>query len=77
LIIDDDERIRDSMRTYFEADRCYLLAVDLKSVAADYFVLKSSDLGDLKVKIKTALESKVQVFQESKVDRVNGTGTLG
>jgi DNA-binding response OmpR family regulator len=33
--------------------------VDLKAVAADYYVVKSSDLSELKDKLKVALESKI------------------
>ena len=33
--------------------------VDLKAVAADYYVVKSSDLGPLKEKLKIALETKI------------------
>lgn len=33
--------------------------VDVKSVAADYYVVKSSDLTELKDKIKIALETRV------------------
>lgn len=33
--------------------------VDLKAVAADYYVVKSSDLTELKDKLKIALESKI------------------
>ena len=33
--------------------------VDVKSVAADYYVVKSSDLTELKDKIKVALETRV------------------
>lgn len=32
---------------------------DLKSIAADYYVVKSSDLSELKQKIQTALEAKI------------------
>jgi DNA-binding response OmpR family regulator len=32
---------------------------DLKSISADYYVVKGWDLSELKVKIKTALENKV------------------
>jgi DNA-binding response OmpR family regulator len=32
---------------------------DLKSIAADYYVVKSADLGELKQKIKMALEGHV------------------
>jgi DNA-binding NtrC family response regulator len=34
---------------------------DLKSVAADYYVVKSPDLSELKHKIKTAMEGRVQL----------------
>jgi len=34
---------------------------DLKSVAADYYVVKSADLSELKHKIKTAMERRVQL----------------
>jgi DNA-binding response OmpR family regulator len=33
--------------------------VDLKAVAADYYVVKSSDLGPLKEKLKVALETTI------------------
>ncbi len=33
--------------------------VDLKAVAADYYVVKSSDLSELKDKVKIALETKI------------------
>jgi DNA-binding response OmpR family regulator len=33
--------------------------VDLKAVAADYYVVKSSDLTELKEKIKVALETRI------------------
>jgi len=33
--------------------------VDLKAVAADYYVVKSSDLSELKEKLKVALESRI------------------
>jgi len=33
--------------------------VDLKAVAADYYVVKSSDLTELKEKLKAALETKI------------------
>lgn len=32
---------------------------DLKSVAADYYVVKSSDMTELKTKIKAALEARI------------------
>ena len=35
---------------------------DLKSIAADYYVLKSSDLHELKTKIKSALQGGARVF---------------
>ena len=33
--------------------------VDLKAVAADYYVVKSSDLAELKAKLKVALETRI------------------
>ncbi len=33
--------------------------VDLKAVAADYYVVKSSDLSELKEKLKVALETRI------------------
>jgi len=33
--------------------------IDLKAVAADYYVVKSSDLGELKDKLKIALETRI------------------
>ncbi|HMK36447.1 MAG TPA: response regulator [Desulfomonilaceae bacterium] len=33
--------------------------VDLKAVAADYYVVKSSDLSELKEKLKIALETRI------------------
>jgi DNA-binding response OmpR family regulator len=33
--------------------------VDLKAVAADYYVVKSSDLAELKEKLRVALEAKI------------------
>jgi DNA-binding response OmpR family regulator len=33
--------------------------VDIKSVAADYYVVKSSDLTELKEKLRVALESRI------------------
>lgn len=33
--------------------------VDLKAVAADYYVVKSSDLTELKAKLKVALETRI------------------
>ncbi|MBI5442973.1 MAG: response regulator [Deltaproteobacteria bacterium] len=32
---------------------------DIKSIAADYYVVKSSDLTELKKKLKTALETRI------------------
>ena len=37
----------------------------MKTVAADYYVLKSSDLNDLKTKIKSALQSGPTVFHNA------------
>jgi DNA-binding response OmpR family regulator len=33
--------------------------VDLKAVAADYYVVKSSDLGELKEKLRIALQTRI------------------
>ena len=37
---------------------------DLKSIAADYYVVKSSNLSELKAKIKWALESGISIQSE-------------
>jgi len=39
-----------------------LFQSDLKTIAADYYVLKSSDLSELKTKIKSALQAGEAVF---------------
>ena len=36
---------------------------DIKSLAADYYVVKSSDLAELKQKIQTALESQIPIIR--------------
>ena len=36
---------------------------DLKSIAADHYVVKSADLTELKIKINTALESNVSLMK--------------
>lgn len=43
---------------------------DLKSIAADYFVVKSSDLSELKVKIKMALENSQQLITRTTMNEV-------
>jgi len=37
---------------------------DLKSIAADYYVVKSSNLSELKLKLKMAIESGIQLPSE-------------
>ncbi|MBW1887590.1 MAG: hypothetical protein JRI52_04465, partial [Deltaproteobacteria bacterium] len=46
---------------------------DLKSVAADYYVVKSSNLSELKTKIKWALESGTQLPSEPNHSQRQGT----
>ncbi len=46
---------------------------DLKSIAADYYVVKSSDLKELKLKIKMALESGKQVLTRTAFYEVQQT----
>jgi len=43
---------------------------DLKSIAADYYVVKSSSLDDLKAKIKMALESRFRFSKELTLEKV-------
>jgi DNA-binding response OmpR family regulator len=47
---------------------------DLRSIAADYYVVKSGDLTELKKKIHRALEGTASVFAG---ERVNETETQG
>ena len=44
---------------------------DLKSVAADYYVVKGSDLSELKLKIKMALEGGLQLPSPESNDEVH------
>ena len=44
------------------------LRYDLRSIAADHYVLKSSDLTELKVRIKMAMEASGQYLAETTVD---------
>lgn len=46
---------------------------DLKSIAADYYVVKSSDLSELKAKIKWALESGMPLPSEPNYNERHGT----
>lgn len=55
--------LQDIRNTYYELPVILCSAYsafkyDLKSIAADYFVVKSSDFSELKVKIKMALEAR-------------------
>jgi two-component system response regulator (stage 0 sporulation protein F) len=57
--------LQDIRNTYYELPVILCSAYsafkyDLKSIAADYFMIKSSDLSELKDKIKMALESRNQ-----------------
>ena len=57
--------LQDIRNTYYELPVILCSAYsafkyDLKSIAADYFVVKSSDFSELKVKIKMALEARNQ-----------------
>ena len=57
--------LQDIRNTYYELPVILCSAYsafkyDLKSIAADYFVVKSSDFRELKVKIKMALENRNQ-----------------
>ena len=45
---------------------------DLKSIAADYFMIKSSDLSELKVKIRMALENRNQLLKRPMMKYVQG-----
>jgi DNA-binding response OmpR family regulator len=45
---------------------------DLKSIAADYFMIKSSDLSELKVKIRMALENRNQLLKRPMMKDVQG-----
>ena len=44
---------------------------DLKSIAADYYVVKSLNLNDLKIKIKMALEGTRQFLAETTHNEIN------
>jgi DNA-binding response OmpR family regulator len=57
--------LQDIRNTYYELPVILCSAYsafkyDLKSIAADYFVVKSSDFSELKVKIKMALQTRNQ-----------------
>jgi DNA-binding response OmpR family regulator len=59
--------LQDIRNTYYELPVILCSAYsgfkyDLKSIAADYFVVKSSDFSELKVKIKMALENRKQLL---------------
>ena len=42
---------------------------DMRSIAANYYVLKSSDLSELKQKIRMAIEAGIQFREESSSDK--------
>ena len=59
--------LQDIRNTYYELPVILCSAYsafkyDLKSIAADYFVVKSSDFSELKVKIKMALQTRNQLL---------------
>ena len=49
---------------------------DLKCLAADYYVLKSSDLRDLKLKIKTVMEARRSFYEDSLSEKVGKQDSL-
>jgi DNA-binding response OmpR family regulator len=49
---------------------------DIKSIAADYYVLKSSDLSELKSRIRMALEAERQLQSEGNSSESDKTKTI-
>ncbi len=47
----------------------YDFRYDLKSIAADYYVIKSSDMHNLKIKIKMAIEGCKQLLPETAFEK--------
>ncbi len=47
---------------------------DLESVAADYYVVKSVDLDELKMKTNMALEGTVSLLTEKRMKKMGGRG---
>ena len=69
--------LQDIRNTYYELPVILCSAYsafkyDLKSIAADYFVIKSSDFSELKVKIKMALEARNHLLMGPMVKDVQG-----
>ena len=69
--------LQDIRNTYYELPVILCSAYsafkyDLKSIAADYFVVKSSDFSELKVKIKMALEARNHLLMGPMVKDVQG-----
>ena len=67
--------LQDIRNTYYELTVILSSAYpafkyDMKSIAADYFVVKSSDLSELKVKIKMALENRQQLITRTTMNEV-------
>lgn len=67
--------LQDIRNTYYELPVILSSAYpafkyDMKSIAADYFVVKSSDLSELKVKIKMALENRQQLITRTTMNEV-------
>jgi len=67
--------LQDIRNTYYELPVILCSAYpafkyDMKSIAADYFVVKSSDLSELKVKIKMALENRQQLITRTTMNEV-------
>jgi two-component SAPR family response regulator len=47
---------------------------DLRSIAADYYVVKSADLTELKIKINMALQGNLLLLSEKPMKKVEGQG---
>lgn len=47
---------------------------DLRTIAADYYVVKSADLTELKKKINRALEGTASVFVDERVNKTEAQG---
>lgn len=72
--------LQDIRNTYYELPVILCSAYsafrhDMKSIAADYFVVKSSDLSELKVKIKMVLENRQQLITKTTMNEVQKEAT--
>ena len=47
---------------------------DLRSIAADYYVIKSGDLTELKIKINMVLESTASLLTEKRIRKMGSQG---